>query len=140
MKKYFSLPFLITYFIILVIIYLSRTTIWENIEKIGALATAIALVAAMYQSLTAWKAVIATTEANAQTFFQQKFNLILEQHNILLSTINPKLTEGDDSLFKDKSTSEIIISLRVHKLLSPYMRILYHTLKTIRTELTLRKK
>lgn len=108
--------------------------VWLKVEKIGALATAFALFAAMYQSYVAWLAADATSKANKLNLFQQKFNLVLEQHNIMLPSIIEWLnTNPIDS--KNTITPSIINQVRGHEKLSPYMRILYHTLKSITIEL-----
>jgi len=106
-------------------------------EKIGALATGLALFAAMYQGYVAWKAANLTREANSQNLFQQKFNLVLEQHNDSLSRVRDWLKSNNysDSLDKKFPTELLVGEIRGHEQLSPYMRILYHTLKTIKEEL-----
>ncbi|HCI5707035.1 TPA: hypothetical protein NPO10_005526, partial [Klebsiella pneumoniae] len=121
----FTLPFVAS------ILVSEHSFIWENIEKIGSLATAAALLAAMYQSYVAWSAAKSTSEANAQNFFQQKFNLILEQHNNSLALVTHWLKNTPLNI---KITTDAVCYIRGHENLSPYMRILYHTLKTIRTE------
>lgn len=115
-------------------LYLFHTQIWNVIDKIGALATALALFAAMYQSYVAWKAANLTRESNEQNFFQQKFNLILEQHNEALSRVAPAVKENINK-FKEMDTKNLVDKVREHPDFSPYMRILYHTLKTIRDDL-----
>jgi len=108
--------------------------VWLKVEKIGALATAFALFAAMYQSYVAWLAADATSKANKLNLFQQKFNLVLEQHNTMLPSIIDFLhTYPIDS--NKTITPSIINQVRGHEKLSPYMRILYHTLKSITIEL-----
>ena len=109
-------------------IYLYHSLLWRVIDKIGALATALALIAVMYQSFVARKAAMSSIEFNANNLFQQKFNLILEQHNHTLTSVNEwfKATNLNPYNFE---TVELIKKLRGHENLSPYMRILYHTLK-----------
>lgn len=120
-----TLPF------VALILVSEHSFIWKNIDKIGSLATAAALFAAMYQSYVAWIAARSTSEANAQNFFQQKFNLILEQHNNSLALVTHWLKNNPLDI---KITTHAVCYIRGHENLSPYMRILYHTLKTIRTE------
>ncbi|SEL41503.1 Putative phage abortive infection protein [Kosakonia sacchari] len=116
-----------------VILVYCHSFLWENIDKIGAMATAAALFAAMYQSYVAWGAAKSTSEANAQNFFQQKFNLILEQHNNSLALVTNWLKANPLDI--KMSTYSAVSYIRGHENLSPYMRILYHTLKNIKTEL-----
>lgn len=125
--------FLITLPFAIAILFYGRSIIWLNIDKIGAMATAAALFAAMYQSYVAWVAAKSTSESNAQNFFQQKFNLILEQHNNSLALVINWLK---DNPFDEKKQTRMAVSyIRGHESLSPYMRILYHTLKNIKTEM-----
>ena len=119
-------------FVILILAY-EYSFIWKNLDKIGALATAVALFAAMYQGYVAWSAAKSTSEANAQNFFQQKFNLILEQHNNTLALVTNWLKVNP--LDRKMKTQVSVMFIRGHENLSPYMRILYHTLKSIRTEM-----
>lgn len=108
--------------------------IWGVIDKIGALATGLALFAAMYQGYVAWKAANLTRQANFQNLFQQKFNLILEQHNNSLKNII-EWSKSKNPEFNKMDTESLVKTIRGHEELSPYMRILYHTLKSIREEL-----
>lgn len=133
MKKLHKAPVICTVFILVLILLIEHSLIWENIEKIGALATALALTAAMYQSYVTWMAAKATSEANSQNFFQQKFNLILEQHNNLLLSVNEWLKENE--VISDKPTNILVCYVRGHDVLSPYMIILYHILKNIASDL-----
>lgn len=119
-------------FVIFILVY-EHSFIWKNLDKIGALATAVALFAAMYQGYVAWSAAKSTSEANAQNFFQQKFNLILEQHNNTLALVTNWLKINP--LDRGMKTQVSVMFIRGHENLSPYMRILYHTLKSIRTEM-----
>gem|GEM_PF-2262236 len=121
--------FFISYFV-----YIYHADIWKFMEKIGALATALALFAAMYQGYVAWKAASLTREANSQNLFQQKFNLVLEQHNESLAKIRDWVTSAK-YLEKKLNTECLVSEIRGHEQLSPYMRILYHTLKSIKEEL-----
>jgi hypothetical protein len=108
-------------------------------DKIGALATGLALFAAMYQGYVAWKAANLTREANSQNLFQQKFNLVLEQHNDSLARVRDWLKSNS---YSDKAvtTEWLVNDIRGHEQLSPYMRILYHTLKSIKEELPITGK
>lgn len=114
--------------------YIYHAVIWKFMEKIGALATGLALFAAMYQGYVAWKAANLTREANSQNLFQQKFNLILEQHNHSLASVRDWL-KSNNFLDKKVTTEWLVSEVRGHEQLSPYMRILYHTLKSIKEEL-----
>lgn len=139
MKNNKKWQFCVTYGILLVAypVYKHHEFIWKFMEKIGALATGLALFAAMYQGYVAWKAANLTREANSQNLFQQKFNLVLEQHNDSLSRVRDWLKSNNysDSLDKKFPTELLVGEIRGHEQLSPYMRILYHTLKTIKEEL-----
>lgn len=120
-------------------VYIYHGVIWKFMEKIGALATGLALFAAMYQGYVAWKAANLTREANSQNLFQQKFNLVLEQHNNSLARVKDWLRSNN---YPDKtlSTERLVSEIRGHEQLSPYMRILYHTLKSIKEELPITDK
>lgn len=123
--------------IVLALVYpitLYHEEIWKVIDKIGALATGLALFAAMYQGYVAWKAANLTRQANFQNLFQQKFNLILEQHNNSLKNIR-EWSKSKHADFNSMGTESLVKTIRGHEELSPYMRILYHTLKSIREEL-----
>ncbi|KHN62480.1 hypothetical protein OI70_01025 [Dickeya fangzhongdai] len=115
-------------------VYIYHGVIWKFMDKIGALATGLALFVAMYQGYVAWKAANLTREANSQNLFQQKFNLVLEQHNDSLARVRDWLKSNN---YSDKiiTTEWLISEIRGHEQLSPYMRILYHTLKSIKEEL-----
>ncbi|EOZ4764732.1 TPA: hypothetical protein ACW7MP_000329 [Enterobacter hormaechei] len=120
-------------------VYIYHAVIWQFMEKIGALATGLALFAAMYQGFVAWKAANLTREANSQNLFQQKFNFVLEQHNDSLARVRDWLKSNNYS-DKQITTERLINEIRGHEQLSPYMRILYHTLKSIKEELPLNDK
>lgn len=126
----------ITLILALIITYIYYKEIWNGIEKIGALATAFALLATSYQSFVAWKTANFSKNSNAQNFFQQKFNLILEQHNNALNLLRSNLKENKIN-YINTTTLSAIEAIRCHDDLSPYMRILYHTLKCVREELPL---
>lgn len=118
-------------------VYKYYEVIWKFMEKIGALATGLALFAAMYQGFVAWKAANLTREVNSQNLFQQKFNLVLEQHNNSLARVREWVKSNNylDRSDKKLTTEWFVGEIRGHEQLSPYMRILYHTLKTIKEEL-----
>ncbi|WP_193750262.1 hypothetical protein [Pantoea dispersa] len=118
--------------------YIFSNEIWGVIDKIGALATALALFAAMYQSYVAWTAAKASNQSNAQNLFQQKFNLIIEQHNNALKDVKSWLPNPPVNI--NTSTIDYVKYIRGNENISPYMRILYHTLKTIREELPVSNK
>lgn len=120
-------------------VYIYHAVIWKFMEKIGALATGLALFAAMYQGYVAWKAANLTREASSQNLFQQKFNLVLEQHNDALARVRDWLKVNNYS-DKQINTECLVREIRGHEQLSPYMRILYHTLKSIKEELPLNDK
>lgn len=134
-RKYFKTT--VAIIIVLALLYpitLYHEKIWKVIDKIGALATGLALFAAMYQGYVAWKAANLTRQANFQNLFQQKFNLILEQHNNALNNIK-EWSKHKDPEFNKMDTESLVKTIRGHEELSPYMRILYHTLKSVREEL-----
>jgi len=118
---------------ILAVVVVGHKFIWSNVEKIGSMATAIALFAVMYQGYVARKASILANEANVKNSFQQQFNLILEQHNISLNVSNEWVKKNSNLKL---TTPKYIMTIRGNKELSPYMRILYHTLKIIKTEIS----
>jgi hypothetical protein len=118
-------------------------SLWLNIEKIGALATALALFFAIWQGSIAQRSAISVEKSNQENIFQQLFNLILEQHNTEMRIVKNWL--DDQAAAKEKCTQEytilqdhnipmIVKSIRGHNKLSPYMRLLHHTLKTIKSK------
>lgn len=115
--------------------------LWLKIEKIGALATALALIFAIKQGQIAQKAARNAETSNQENLFQQSFNLILEQHNTEMRSVIEWLSKMESvktsdnknyKIFEEKSTDRIVILLHGHNKLSPYMRLLHHTLKTIK--------
>ncbi|WP_315312906.1 putative phage abortive infection protein [Pantoea vagans] len=138
MKKNGKSNVLLLFIIVIIfeIVFAFHEVIWKFIDKIGALATGLALFAAMYQGYVAWKAANLTREASSQNLFQQKFNLVLEQHNNSLDRVIDWLKSNS---YSDRViTTELLVGgIRGHEQLSPYMRILYHTLKSIKEELPL---
>jgi len=128
--------------------------IWSNIERIGALATALAFGATAWAAYEARRSANLSFEAQQKTsenntkieldskrnVFEQRFSLMLEQHNIQLGNVKAWLddkTISDTSAEAiledgdDKSIHSVILKIRGHEILSPYMRILYHLLKHV---------
>lgn len=114
--------------------------IWVNIEKFGAAATALALFYAIRQSSIAQKAAETTEQASHENLYQQMFNLILEQHNNEMNNIKHWMNDAkaaeksshSDTILQENNTERAVLAVRGHPVLSPYMRLLHHTLKTIR--------
>ncbi|BEM96613.1 TPA: hypothetical protein ACXJRX_000773 [Serratia marcescens] len=116
--------------------------LWENIDKVGALATAIALYYAIKQSSIARQTAELTENSNKENIFQQMFNLVLEQHNNEMNNIKqwmnspPKTDQRkfihSSEILNNLNTKDSVDLVREHGMLSPYMRILHHTIKTIR--------
>ena len=116
--------------------------IWQHIEKVGAAATALALWFAIRQSAIAQQTAVQTEKANQENLFQQMFNLILEQHNSELLHVKNWIAGNGltqhatyAGLRKQLANTQTAIdNVRGHVVLSPYMRILHHTLKIIITK------
>ncbi|AYH06823.1 putative phage abortive infection protein [Pectobacterium parmentieri] len=113
-------------------------TLWLNIEPIGSLATALALIATVYSAYLTRKSSEQSEYLSQKASFEQRFTLILEQHNILLASVN-RWKESEDTSegsYKEiisniKDIPKVLECIRGHLVLSPYMRILYHALKTV---------
>ncbi|MCW0330602.1 putative phage abortive infection protein [Pantoea ananatis] len=114
--------------------------IWGNIEKFGAAATALALFYAIRQSSIAQQAAETTEQASHENLYQQMFNLILEQHNNEMNNIKHWMSDAkaaekfnhSNTILQENNTERAVLAVRGHPVLSPYMRLLHHTLKTIR--------
>lgn len=135
---------------LLVVFWVFRTWISANIAVIGTLATSLAFFAALWSAFEARnsanaaflavKTAEASLEEARQNFrkeaYNQRFSLLLEQHNVYLEKIN-KFVASDqgwtfvDQIFKTKRHHEAFERLRGHFICSPYMRVLYHLLKFI---------
>jgi antirestriction protein len=121
-----------------------------NIAVIGTIATSLAFFAALWSAFEARKSAkaaflaVKTAEASLEEArknfrkeaFNQRFSLLLEQHNVYLEKIN-KFVGSDkgwalvEEIFKSKKHRVAFELLRGHFICSPYMRVLYHLLKFI---------
>ncbi|MBT0351727.1 hypothetical protein ISO70_03540 [Morganella morganii subsp. morganii] len=82
-------------------------------------------------------ALIGNTKNNQQNSSDNKFNLLLTQHNIQLENVKLYLEKNKNNA-NEKSTLTNCIDYEItnnhlfqHSVFSPYMRVLYHTLKNI---------
>ncbi|MFW9039696.1 putative phage abortive infection protein [Klebsiella sp. C239] len=122
----------------------------NNITLISGLATALAFFATAWaahegrkSARAAFRAVKTSEDALEETrknylrdAFNQRFSLLLEQHNTYLEKVNNYvLTESGWLFIKEKFYStnhfEAFNAMSGHVILSPYMRILYHTLRFV---------
>lgn len=122
----------------------------SNITLISGLATALAFFATAWaahegrkSARAAFRAVKTSEDALEETrknylrdAFNQRFSLLLEQHNTYLEKVNNYvLTESGWLFIKEKFYStnhfEAFNAMSGHVILSPYMRILYHTLRFV---------
>ncbi|MBC3214771.1 putative phage abortive infection protein [Serratia fonticola] len=122
----------------------------EHIAIIGTIATTFAFFAMLWSAFEtrksanaafrAVKTADASLEEARKNFrkeaFNQRFSLLLEQHNVYLEKIN-KFVGSDqgwafvEEIFKAKTHPAAFERLRGHFICSPYMRVLYHLLKFI---------
>lgn len=133
-------------------ILISVFWIWfqTNAAVIGGLATALAFFATAWaahegrkSAKAALRAVKTSENALEETranyrmdAFNQRFSLLLAQHNTYLEKVNIYVCTDSGwsfikKLFDSKKHYEAFDAMRGHITLSPYMRILYHTLKFI---------
>ncbi len=124
--------------------------IYINIVIIGSLTTAFAFLATAWTAYESRKSAKASFRAvkiaenslaeSRDNFkkdsFNQRFSLLLQQHNIHLEKVNEfsKTNNGYDffnKIFNNENHMDAFCSLRGHFIFSPYMRVLYHLLKFI---------
>jgi len=122
----------------IVVIPSVRIFLWDNIGPISSLATAFAFAATVYSAYFARDIAKKTEYISKKAIFEQRFTLVLEQHNQLLNVIKDWILDKENSTSpynevtkKIYSPLEAVNIIRGHAILSPYMRILYHTLKTV---------
>ncbi|MBA5603085.1 hypothetical protein H1224_18715 [Pectobacterium aroidearum] len=139
---------------ILVVILILLGVFWSwfqtNLSLISGLATALAFLATAWAAYegrksarAAFRAVKTSEDALEETrknylrdAFNQRFSLLLEQHNTYLEKVNNyvRTEPGWDFItetFNSNQHFEAFDAMSGHVVLSPYMRILYHTLKFI---------
>ncbi|WKA64180.1 putative phage abortive infection protein [Pectobacterium aroidearum] len=139
---------------ILVVILILSGVFWSwfqtNLSLISGLATALAFLATAWAAYegrksarAAFRAVKTSEDALEETrknylrdAFNQRFSLLLEQHNTYLEKVNNYVrTEPGwnfiTKTFNSNQHFEAFDAMSGHVVLSPYMRILYHTLKFI---------
>lgn len=140
--------------IIISIITISAIASWEwikeNVELFAGLATALAFIATAWSAREARRSAkvaflalgvsestLKETQRNYRIdAFNQRFSLLLDQHNTYLEKVN-KYIKSElgwplmQELFNYNRSSESTNPLSGHIILSPYMRVLYHTLKFI---------
>lgn len=139
---------------ILVVFLILLGVFWSwfqtNLSLISGLATALAFLATAWAAYegrksarAAFRAVKISEDALEETrknylrdAFNQRFSLLLEQHNTYLEKVNNyvRTKPGWDFITKTFNSNqhfEAFDAMSGHVVLSPYMRILYHTLKFI---------
>lgn len=121
-----------------------------NANVIGTITTSLAFFAAIWTALEGRKSAKAaflavraaenSLDDSRKNFkkeaFNQRFSLLLEQHNNYLNKVNEYLRSADgwqflSKVFNHNIHTESFYMLKGHFALSPYMRILYHLLKSI---------
>ncbi|RYC47233.1 putative phage abortive infection protein [Pectobacterium zantedeschiae] len=121
-----------------------------NVIVIGTIATSLAFFAAIWTAFEARKSAKAgflavkaaekSLDESRKNFrkeaFNQRFSLLLEQHNNYLNKVNEYLRSADgwdflSKVFKEDVHIDAFNMLKGHFVLSPYMRVLYHLLKFI---------
>lgn len=121
-----------------------------NVVVIGTIATSLAFFAAIWTALEASKSAKAgflavkaaekSLDESRKNFrkeaFNQRFSLLLEQHNSYLNKVNEYSRSADgwaflNKVFKQEVHFDAFYMLKGHFALSPYMRVLYHLLKFI---------
>lgn len=136
--------------IIVTVICIFWTWFQANAISISGLATALAFFATAWaahegrkSAKAAFKALKTSEDALEETrknylsdAFNQRFSLLLEQHNAYLEKVNNYVStdsgwEFIKNIFNSSNHQEAFNSMSGHIILSPYMRILYHTLKFI---------
>lgn len=121
-----------------------------NVVIVGTIATSLAFCAAMWTAFEARKSAkagflaVRTAEASLaesrnnyrKEAFNQRFSLLLEQHNAYLGKVN-EFSRSEPGwlfykkLFKTEMHFDAFHMLKGHFIYSPYMRVLYHLLKFI---------
>lgn len=121
-----------------------------NVTVVGTIATSLAFFAMLWSAFEARKSAnmafraVKTAEASLeearQNFrkeaFNQRFSLLLEQHNVYLEKINTFVGSDQgwafvEEIFQTQTHRQAFEKLRGHFICSPYMRVLYHLLKFI---------
>lgn len=121
-----------------------------NVTVIGTIATTLAFFAVLWSAFETRKSAKAaflavkmaevSLEEARKNFrkeaFNQRFSLLLEQHNAYLEKVNAFIRSEAgwsfcEKLFKIEVHREAFEQLRGHFICSPYMRVLYHLLKFI---------
>ncbi|MFB5185240.1 putative phage abortive infection protein [Yersinia intermedia] len=140
--------------LLFVVVFILIGVFWSwfqtNAAIIGGLATALAFFATAWaahegrkSAKAALRAVKTSENALEETranyrmdAFNQRFSLLLAQHNTYLEKVNTYVRTDSGwsfikKLFDSKKHYEAFDAMSGHITLSPYMRILYHTLKFI---------
>jgi len=140
--------------LLFVVVFILIGVFWSwfqtNVAIIGGLATALAFFATAWSAhegrksaKAALRAVRTSENALEETranyrmdAFNQRFSLLLTQHNTYLEKVNTYVRTDSGwsfikKLFDSKKHYEAFDAMSGHITLSPYMRILYHTLKFI---------
>lgn len=140
--------------LLFVVVFILIGVFWSwfqtNVAIIGGLATALAFFATAWSAhegrksaKAALRAVKTSENALEETranyrmdAFNQRFSLLLTQHNTYLEKVNTYVRTDSGwsfikELFHSKNHYEAFDAMSGHITLSPYMRILYHTLKFI---------
>ncbi|EKN4057666.1 putative phage abortive infection protein [Yersinia enterocolitica] len=140
--------------LLFVVVFILIGVFWSwfqtNVAIIGGLATALAFFATAWSAhegrksaKAALRAVKTSENALEETranyrmdAFNQRFSLLLTQHNTYLEKVNTYVRTDSGwtfikKLFDSKKHYEAFDAMSGHITLSPYMRILYHTLKFI---------